>query len=155
MVCTSPAGGPAPYVVVNNANPTITGNFDGTNYGALCTSTNNKQTRVRARKSVPNADTGTFNLSVQSGLGTTSAANQGNNGFTAFQQSLSGAVTVTEMSGAGSSITKYITAISCLNDDTGSAVSPAPTFVLTGNARTAVFTPPVNVDTNGTFTNTR
>lgn len=155
IVCTSPTGGPAPYVIVNNANRTITGDFDGTNYGAVCTITNNKQTRVRARKSVPNADTGTFNLSVQSGLGTTTAADQGNNGLTAFQQSLSGSVTVTETSGSTSSITKYITAISCLNDSTGTPVSPAPTVTLTGTTRTAVFTPPANVDTSCTFTNTR
>lgn len=155
IVCTSPTGGSATYVTVNNANRTITGDFNGTNFGALCTITNNKQTRVRASKSVPNGDTGTFNLSVQTSLGTTTAS-VGNGGSTIYQQSVSGSsVTVAETSGAGSSITKYITSVSCLNDDTGSPVSPAPTVVLTGNTRTAVFTPPSNVDTSCTFTNTR
>ena len=155
IVCTSPTGGSATYVTVNNANRTISGNFNGTNFGAICTITNSKQTRVRARKSVPNGDTGTFNLSVQTSLGTTTAS-VGNGGSTTYQQSVSGgSVTVSETSAAGSSITKYITSVSCLNDDTGSAVSPAPTVVLTGNTRTAVFTPPSNVDTSCTFTNTR
>ncbi len=137
IVCTSPTGGPATYVTVNNANRTIAGNFDATNYGAICTITNNKQTRVRARKSVPNADTGTFNLSVQTGLGTTTATDQGTGGLTSYQQSLSGSVTVTETSGTNTSITKYITGIVCLNDDTGSAVAPSPSVTLTGNTRTA------------------
>ena len=155
IVCTSPSGGPAPYVTVNNANRTISGNFDGTNAGAICTITNTKQTRVRARKTVPNGDTGTFNLSVQTGVGTTTATNQGNGGLTDYQQSLSGSVTVAETSGANTSITKYITEITCLNDETGVAVSPTPSFVLTGNTRTAVFTPPATVDSTCTFTNTR
>ena len=155
IVCTSPSGGPAPHVTVNNANRTISGNFDGTNPGAICTITNTKQTRVRTRKTVPNGDTGTFNLSVQTGVGTTTATNQGDGGMTAYQQSLSGSVTVAETSGANTSITKYITGITCLNDLTGAAVSPTPSFVLTGNTRTAVFTPPATVDSTCTFTNTR
>lgn len=156
IACTSPTGGPAPYVTVDPANRTIWGSFDGTNYGAICTITNNKQTRVRVRKSVPNGDTGTFNLSVQTGLGTTTATNQGNTGLTTYQQSLSGSVTVTETSGSNTSITKYITAVSCVNDDAGgTAVSPTPTTVLTGSTRTAVFTPPPNADSSCTFTNTR
>ena len=154
IVCTSPSGGPAPYVTVNNANRTISGNFDGTNFGAVCTVTNNKQTRVRALKSVPNGDTGTFNLSVVSGLGTTTAINQGNGGFTTYQQSLSGSVTVTETSGANTSLTKYVTAINCLNDETNAVITPSSTTV-TGNIRSATISPPANVDSSCTFTNTR
>ena len=75
--------------------------------------------------------------------------------MTAYQQSLSGSVTVAETSGANTSITKYITGITCLNDDTGAAVSPTPSLVLTGNTRTAVFTPPATVDSTCMFTNTR
>ena len=133
IFCTSPPGGPAPYVTVNNANRTISGNFDGTNPGVICTITNTKQTRVRARKTVPNGDTGTFNLSVQTGVGTITATNQGDGGMTAYQQSLSGSVTVAETSGANTSITKYITGITCLNDVTSAAVSPTPSFVFIGN----------------------
>ena len=155
IVCTSPSGAPAPYITVNNANRTISGNFDRSNFGAICTITNTKQTRVRARKTVPNGDTGTFNLSVQTGVGTTTATNQGNGGLTGYQQSLSGSVTVAETSGANTSITKYITGITCLNDDTGAVVSPTPSFVLTGDTRTAVFTPPATADSTCTFTNTR
>ena len=136
IVCTSPSGGPVPYVTVNNATRTISGNFDGTNFGAVCTVTNNKQTRVRTLKSVPNGDTGTFNLSVVSGLGTTTAINQGNGGFTTYQQSLSGPVTVTETSGANTSLTKYVTAINCLNDETNAVITPSSTTV-TGNIRSA------------------
>ena len=154
IVCTSPSGGPAPYVTVDNANRTISGNFDGTNFGAICTVTNNKQTRVRALKSVPNGDTGTFNLSVVSGLGTTTAINQGNGGFTTYQQSLSGSVTVTETSGANTSLTKYVTAINCLNDETNAVITPSSTTV-TGNIRSATISPPANVDSSCTFTNTR
>ena len=141
-------------MTVDNANRTISGNFDGTNFGAICTVTNNKQTRVRALKSVPNGDTGTFNLSVVSGLGTTTAINQGNGGFTTYQQSLSGSVTVTETSGANTSLTKYVTAINCLNDETNAVITPSSTTV-TGNIRSATINPPANVDSSCTFTNTR
>lgn len=154
IVCTSPSGGAAPYVTVNNANRTISGNFDGTNFGAICTITNNKQTRVRAIKTVANGDTGTFNLSVISGLGTTTAADQGNAGLTGYQQSLSGSVTVTETSGSNSSITKYVTAINCINDETNAVITPTST-TLVGNTRSAVITPPANRDSSCTFTNTR
>ena len=154
IVCTSPSGGPAPYVTVNNANRTISGNFDGTNFGAICTITNNKQTRVRALKSVPNGDTGTFNLSVVSGLGTTIAANQGNAGFTTYQQSLSGSVTVTETSGSNTSVTKYVTSINCTNDETNAVITPTSTTVV-GSSRSAVISPPSNTDSSCTFTNTR
>ena len=154
IVCTSPTGGSATYVTVNNANRTISGNFDATNYGAICTITNNKQTRVRARKSVPNGDTSTFNLSVVSGLGTTVAADQGNAGLTGYQQSLAGSVTVTETSGSNSSITKYVTAISCVNDETNVVFTPTSTTVV-GNSRSAVISPPANADSSCTFTNTR
>ena len=154
IVCTSPAGGPAAYVSVNNANRTISGNFDGTNFGAICTITNNKQTRVRALKTVPKGDTGTFNLSVVSGLGTTTAANQGNAGSTTYQQSLSGSVTVTETSGANTSLTKYVTAINCINDETNAVIAPTSTTVL-GNTRSAVISPPANSDSSCTFTNER
>ena len=154
IVCTSPSGGPAPYVTVNNANRSISGNFDGTNFGAVCSITNNKQTRVRALKSVPNGDTGTFNLSVVSSLGTTTATNQGNAGFTAYQQTLPGSVTVTETSGINTSLTKYVTAITCLNDQTNAVITPSSTTT-TGNTRSVVISPPANVDSSCTFTNTR
>ena len=154
IVCTSPSGGPAAYVTVNNANRTISGNFDGTNPGAICTITNNKQTRVRALKTVLKGDTGTFNLSVVSGLGTTTAANQGNAGLTSYQQSLSGSVTVTETSGSNTSLTKYITAINCINDETNAVITPTSTTVF-GNTRSAVISPPANADSSCTFTNTR
>ena len=75
---------------------------------------------------------GTFNLSVQTGVGTITATNQGDGGMTAYQQSLSGSVTVAETSGANTSITKYITGITCLNDVTSAAVSPTPSFVFIG-----------------------
>ena len=154
IVCTSPSGGAAPYVTVNNANRTISGNFDGTNFGAICTITNNKQTRVRAIKTVANGDTGTFNLSVISGLGTTTVANQGNAGLTGYQQSLSGSVTLTETSGSNSSITKYVSAVNCINDETNAVITPTST-TLVGNTRSAVITPPANGDSSCTFTNTR
>lgn len=154
IVCTSPSGGAAPYVTVNNANRTISGNFDGTNFGAICTITNNKQTRVRARKTVPNGDTGTFTLSVVSGLGTTTAALQGNAGLTAYQQSLSGQVTLTETASVNTSMTKYVTAIACVNDDTNVGFAPVSTTVI-GNTRSAVINPPANADSSCTFTNIR
>ena len=154
IVCTSPSGGAAPYVTVNNANRTISGNFDGTNFGAICTITNNKQTRVRTIKTVANGDPGTFNLSVISGLGTTTVANQGNAGLTGYQQSLSGSVTVTETSGSNTSITKYVSAVNCINDETNAVITPTST-TLVGNTRSAVITPPANRDSSCTFTNTR
>ncbi|MGE3349750.1 MAG: hypothetical protein AB7I35_20155 [Ramlibacter sp.] len=154
IVCTSPSGGSATYVTVNNANRTIAAALDATNYGAICTISNFKQTRVRTRKTVANGDTGTFNLSAQTGFGTSLSTDQGNGGATAYQQSISGAVTLTESSGSNSSITKYITAVSCTNDDTGAAVVPT-TSTLTGATRSVTLTPPANADTSCLFVNTR
>lgn len=154
IVCTNPSGGAASYVTVNNANRTIAATLDATNYGAICTITNNKQTRVRVRKSVPGTDTGTFNLSAQTGAGTTTASNQGNGGATTYQQSFSGSVTLTETSGSNTSITKYVSGVECVNDETGAAVTPSAT-TLTGATRTVVYTPPANQDSSCLFTNTR
>ena len=152
--CTTPSGGSATYVTVNNANRTIVAAMDATNFGAICTITNNKQTRVRARKAVPNSDTGTFNLTAQTNAGSFVATNQGDGGMTAYQQSYSGSVTLTETSGSNASITKYVTGVSCVNDETGAAVTPSAT-TLTGATRTVVYTPPANMDSSCVFTNTR
>ena len=155
IVCTSPSGGSAAsYVTVNNANRTIAGNFSLTDYAAICTITNNKQTRARVTKSVPNGDTGTFNLSVQTNLGTLSTTDQGNGAVTSYQQSSSGSITVTETSGSNTSITKYVSAVTCTNNDTGAAITPSSS-VLTGSSRSAVFTPPLHADSTCAFTNTR
>lgn len=154
IACTTPSGGPAAYVTVNNANRTISGNFGGANYGAICTITNNKQTRVRARKTVPNSDTGTFDLTVQTNLASSTTPNLGNGGLTPYVQRTAGSVTVSESSGAGGSITKYVTAVACLNDDTGVPILPASS-VLSGSTRSAVISPPAFADASCTFTNTR
>ncbi len=154
IVCTNPSGGTASYVTVNNANRTIAATMDATNYGAICTITNNKQTRVRVRKTVTNSDTGTFNLTARTNAGSLTASDQGNGGLTAYQQSYSGSVTLTETSGSNSSITKYVTGVSCVNDETGAVVTPTAT-TLTGATRTVVYTPPSNVDSSCLFTNTR
>ncbi len=155
IVCTTPSGGSATsYITVNNANRTISGNFSLTDYGAICTITNNKQTRVRAAKTVPNGDTGTFNLAVQSNLATLNTANQGNGALTGYQQSTSGSVTVTETSGTNTSITKYVSAVTCTNDETGAVIVPTA-ITLTGATRSAVITPPARMDSTCAFTNTR
>lgn len=152
--CTTPSGGSATYVSVNNANRTIAAAMDATNFGAICTITNNKQTRVRARKAVPNSDTGTFNLTAQTNAGSFVASNQGDGGMTAYQQSYSGSVTLTETSGSNASITKYVSGVSCVNDETGAVITPSAT-TLTGATRTVVYTPPANADSSCLFTNTR
>lgn len=155
IVCTTPSGGSSSaYVTVNNTNRTIAANLTAANYGAICTVTNNKQTRVRVRKTVANSDTGTFNLSAQTDLGTSSALNQGDAGLTSYQQSYSGSVTLTETSGSNSSVTKYVTAISCVNDETNAVVTPTSTS-LTGSTHSATVSPPANRDSSCTFTNTR
>lgn len=154
IACTNPSGGSATYVTVDNANRTIAATLNSTNYGAICSITNNKQTRVRARKTVANADTGTFNLSAQSNMATTTAADQGSGGATGYQQSSSGSVTVTETSGSNSSLTKYVTSVQCVNDDTGASITPSAT-TLTGDPRSVAFSPPLNADSSCTFTNTR
>lgn len=154
IACTTPSGGAASYVTVNNANRTIAAAMDATNFGAICTITNNKQTRVRARKAVPNSDTGTFNLTAQTNAGSFVASNQGDGGMTAYQQSYSGSVTLTETSGSNASITKYVSGVSCVNDETGAVLTPSAT-TLTGATRTVVYTPPPNADSSCLFTNTR
>lgn len=154
IACTTPSGGSASYVTVNNANRTIAVRMDATNYGAICTITNNKQTRVRVRKAVPAGDTGTFNLTAQTNAGTTVTTNVGDAGATGYQQSYSGSVTLTETSGANTSITKYVSGVACVNDETGATVTPSAT-TLSGATRSVVFTPPANMDSSCLFTNTR
>ncbi|MBC7435906.1 MAG: DUF11 domain-containing protein [Bdellovibrionales bacterium] len=155
IACTTPSGASAAsYITVNNANRTISGNFSLTDYAAICTITNNKQTRMRVRKTVPNGDTGTFSLAVQTDLGLLSAVNQGNGALTGYQQSYQGNITVTETSGSNASITKYVSAVTCTNDVTGAVIAPVSTS-LAGVTRSVVLTPPAHVDSTCAFTNTR
>ena len=155
--CTNPTGGgTSTYITTNPASRSATFLFTGTNYGADCTFTNTKQTRIATAKTVmPSADTGTFNLSAQTDLGTLSASNQVTGGSTGFQQStLGNAVTVTETAGANTTLTDYISAVTCINQDTSATVTTTTTL-LSGNTRTATLTPASYVDTRCTFTNTR
>ena len=155
--CTNPTGGTtSTYITTNPASRSATFLFTGTNYGADCTFTNTKQTRIATAKTVmPSADTGTFNLSAQTDLGMLSASNQATGGSTGFQQStLGNAVTVTETAGANITLTDYISAVTCINQDTSATVTTTTTL-LSGNTRTATLTPASYVDTRCTFTNTR
>lgn len=63
-------------------------------------------------------------------------------------------MTLTETSGSNASITKYVSGVSCVNDETGAVVTPSAT-TLTGATRTVVYTPPANMDSSCVFTNTR
>ena len=155
--CTNPTGGgTSTYITTNPASRSATFFFTGTEYGADCTFTNTKQTRLATGKTVlPAVDTGTFNLSAQSALGTTSAVNQASGGSTGFQQSTAGAtVTATETSGSNTTLTEYISSVICINQDTGATVATSSSS-LNLATRTATLTPAYYADTRCTFTNIR
>ena len=153
--CTDPAGNTATYVTVDNANRRLVANLTGTNYGAICTVTNTKQTRVRAVKTVlPATDTGTFNLSVQSATSSTVALGVASGGSTTYAASTGGNVTVTETSAAGSSMTKYVSTASCADSDTGATVALTSSS-LSGATRTVTLTPALYTDVTCGFVNTR
>lgn len=154
--CTDPAGNAASYVTVDNVNRRLVANLTGTNYGAICTVTNTKQTRVRAMKTVlPAANTGTFNLSVQSTSSSTQALGVGDGGSTTFAATTGGTVTVTETAAAGSSMTKYVTSANCVNDETGAAVALTSSSLAGATTRTVTLTPSLYTDVSCRLTNTR
>lgn len=155
--CTNPSGSAtSTYITTNPASRSATFLFTGTNYAADCVITNSKQTRIATAKTVmPSSDTGTFNLSAQTDLGTTTAINQVTGGSTTFQQStLGNSATVTETGGSNTTLTEYISAVRCINQDTSATVTTTITS-LSGSTRTATLTPSSHVDTLCTFTNTR
>lgn len=146
IVCTNPTGGAAPYVTVNNATRSITATLTDTNFGAICTVTNTRETRVRALKALnPTSDPGLFNLAV----GATTANNVGNGGGTAFTAFTAGsAVSVSETAAAGTNAAAYASSYQCARADTGAVVA-------SGTGASLSFTPPAQQDTTCTFTNRR
>lgn len=110
IVCTDPSGNPAPYVTVNNAARSISASLTTTNFGAICTVTNTRQTRVRSAKALsPTADPGLFNLTA---AGAT-AADVGNGGATAFAAVAAGSpATFSETAGTGTSLAAYVSTYS-------------------------------------------
>lgn len=146
IVCTNPSGGAAPYVTVNNATRTITATLDSTNFGAVCTVTNTRQTRVRTVKALsPTTDAGLFNLSA----GPATANNQGNGGATALTAvSPANSATFSETAGTGTSLANYITTYACVRADTGATVS-------SGSGASVTLLPAAQTDTTCTFTNVR
>ena len=125
-------------------------------YGALCTYTNAKQTRIATAKTVlPAADTATFNLSATTNLGSATAVDQASGGSTACVQStVNTALTVTETSGSNSTMTEYVSAVLCTNQDTSATVATTSTS-LSGTTRPATLTPAPYVDNLCRFKNTR
>ena len=147
IVCTAPGGGAAPYVTVNNATRTITATLDSTNFGAVCTVTNTRQTRVATTKALsPTTDAGVFNLTA----GPTTANNQGNGGTTGLTAITAGsAATFSETAGTATSLANYISTYACVRADTGATVS-------SGSGTTVTLSPaPLQTDTTCTFTNVR
>jgi uncharacterized repeat protein (TIGR01451 family) len=146
IVCTNPSGGAAPYVTVDNATRTITATLDTANFGAECTITNTRQTRVRSAKILsPGADPGLFNLSAA----TATATDVGNGGATAFAAIVAGAsATFSETAGTGTNLAAYESSYQCVRADNG-------TVVASGSGASVSFTPPVQQDTTCTFTNRR
>lgn len=146
IVCTDPNGNPAPYVTVNNATRSISASLSTTNFGAICTVTNTRQTRVRSAKALsPTTDPGLFNLTAA----TATANNVGNGGATAFAAIVAGsAATFSETAGTGTSLAAYVSSYQCVRADTGAVVA-------SGSGTTAGFVPPAQQDTTCTFTNRR
>jgi len=146
IVCTNPSGGAAPYVTVNNATRTITATLNNSNFGAECTITNTRETRVRTVKTLsPVSDPGLFNLTAA----TATATNVGNGGATAFAAITAGsAATFSETAGTGTNLGMYESTYQCIRADTSTVVS-------SGSGTTVNFTPPAQQDTTCTFTNRR
>lgn len=146
ITCTNPTGGAAPYVTVNNASRTITATLDSTNFGAICTVTNTRQTRVATTKVLsPTTDGGVFNLTA----GPTTVNNQGNGGTTGLTAITAGSsATFSETAGTATSLANYISTYACVRADTGATVS-------SGSGTTVSLTPALQTDTTCTFTNVR
>lgn len=147
IVCTTPSGGSAAsYVTVNNTTRQITATLDATNYSAVCTITNTKQTRVRTVKALnPTTDSGLFNLTA----GGTTVNDQGNGGTTGYVAVTAGASqTFSETAGTGTSLGDYRSTYVCTNDLTAATVA-------SGSGSSVSFTPPSQSDTTCTFTNER
>lgn len=146
IVCTNPTGGAAPYVTVDNATRTITATLDTANFGAECTITNTRQTRVRTAKTLsPTTDPGLFNLTAA----TATTADSGNGGATAFAAiTAGGSATFSETAGTGTTLAAYESSYQCVRADTGAVVS-------SGSGTTANFVPPAQQDTTCIFTNRR
>lgn len=146
IVCSAPGGGAAPYVTVNNATRTITATLDSTNFGAVCTITNTRQTRVQTSKVVsPVGDAGLFNLTA----GPTTVNNQGNGGTTGLTAITAGSsATFSETAGNATSLANYISTYACTRADTGATVA-------TGSGTSVTLTPASQTDTHCIFTNVR
>jgi uncharacterized repeat protein (TIGR01451 family) len=146
IVCTNPTGGAAPYVTVNNATRTITATLDNTNFGAECTITNTRQTRVRTAKALsPTTDPGLFNLTAA----TATTTDSGHGGATAFAAITAGnSATFSETAGTGTNLAAYESTYQCIRADTSAVVS-------SGSGTSVSFIPPAQQDTTCTFTNRR
>ena len=146
IVCTNPTGGAAPYVTVNNATRTITATLDNTNFGAECTITNTRQTRVRTAKALsPTTDPGLFNLTAA----TATTTDSGHGGVTAFAAVTAGnSAAFSETAGTGTNLAAYASTYQCIRADTGAVVS-------SGGGTSVSFIPPAQQDTTCTFTNRR
>ncbi|TVR85642.1 MAG: DUF11 domain-containing protein, partial [Trueperaceae bacterium] len=145
IVCTNPTGGSAAsYVTVDAANRRITANLSGADFGAECTVTNTRQTRVRTSKTLdPATDEGRFDLSVAGQVST----GQGDGGSTGYRVVPEGtAVTFSESAAEGTILAEYDATYVCVDDLSGA--------VLASGAGTSVtLTPPPSSDTTCTFTN--
>lgn len=157
ITCTAPDGtsSASTYVTTNNTNRTITANLTNLRYGAKCTITNTRLTRVRTVKALsPATDPGRFDLSVSgtSGTGAASAttAAVGDGGATAWLTVNAGSSAVfSEAAASGTNALAYASTYSCVNDSTGSVVASGSGTTVT------IASVPASADTTCTFTNTR
>ncbi len=146
IVCASPTGGSAAsYVTVDTANRRITASLSSTDFGAECTVTNTRQTRVRTSKSLdPTTDLGRFNLTA---AGFT-ASSQGDGGTTGYRVVAAGtAVTFSETAAAGTDLADYQSSYLCVDDLGGDVLA-------SGDGTSVTLTPTAYSDTTCTFTNT-
>jgi uncharacterized repeat protein (TIGR01451 family) len=146
IVCTSPTGGSAAsYVTVDTVNRRITATLSSTNFGAECTVTNTRQTRVRTSKSLePTTDPGRFNLTA---AGFTESS-QGDGGTTGYRVVAAGtAVTFSETAAPGTDLADYQSSYLCVDDLGGDVLA-------SGEGASVTLTPPAHADTTCTFTNT-
>lgn len=145
IACTSPTGGSAAsYVTIDAADRRITADLSSTDFGAECTVTNTRQTRVRTSKALePVTDPGRFDLSV---AGFT-ATEQGDGGTTGYRVVPEGSsVAFGETASAGTDLADYVTSYVCVDDVTGDMRA-------SGEGSSITLTAPDFTDTTCTFTN--
>jgi uncharacterized repeat protein (TIGR01451 family) len=163
ITCTAASGAAANPATVNNATRTITANLTGANFGADCTITNTKRSRITMVKQVGGRvnTTDQFTLTATGGgtltdaSGTTITApvtvtttGTATTAQTIFVSQPGQTVTITDTATSGT-LSNYVTVYACTN-----ALAGSSTVLPSGSTTTFTLTPAAGDDITCTYTNT-